>query len=71
MTRSFAVGPGVFLGARVVLGVTGLENRGDAAVETVIWMCLAFSIVLADIVLHVQEQQRARPAARVAKAAAA
>ena len=38
MTRSFAVGPGVFLGARAILGVTGLENRGPAAVETVIWM---------------------------------
>jgi uncharacterized membrane protein len=71
MTRSFAVGPGVFLGARAVLGVTGLENRGPAAVETVIWMCLAFSIVLADIVLQAQEQQRSRPAARAARAVAA
>ena len=71
MTRSFAVGPGVFLGARVILGVTGLENRGPAAVETVIWMTIAFSIVMADIVLQVQEQQRSRPAARVARAAAA
>ena len=71
MTRSFFVGPGVFLGARLVLGVTGLENRGPAAVETVIWMCLAFSIVLADVVLQVQEQQRSRPATRAAKAAAA
>ena len=71
MTRSFAVGPGVFLGARVILGVTGLENRGPAAVETVIWMTIAFSIVLADIVLQVQEQQRSRPAARAARAAAA
>jgi uncharacterized membrane protein len=71
MTRSFAVGPGVFLGARVILGVTGLENRGPAAVETVIWMTIAFSIVLADIVLQVQEQQRSRPAVRAAAAAAA
>jgi len=71
MTRSFAVGPGVFLGARVILGVTGLENRGPAAVETVIWMTIAFSIVLADIVLQVQEQQRSRPAARAARPAAA
>jgi uncharacterized membrane protein len=71
MTRSFFVGPGVFLGARVVLGVTGLEKMGPAAVETVVYMCLAFSIVLADIVLQVQEQQRSRPAARAAKAVAA
>jgi hypothetical protein len=44
---------------------------GPAAVETVIWMCLAFSIVLADVVLQVQEQQRSRPATRAAKAVAA
>jgi uncharacterized membrane protein len=71
MTRSFAVGPGVFVGARVVLGVTGLEKMGPAAVETVVYICIAFSIVLADIVLQVQELQRARPAARTAKAIAA
>jgi hypothetical protein len=71
MTRSFFVGPGVFLGARVVLGVTGLENMGPAAIETTIWMCIAFSIVLADVVLQVQEMQRSRPAPRAAKAAAA
>jgi uncharacterized membrane protein YozB (DUF420 family) len=71
MTRSFFVGPGIFLGARVILGVTGLENMGPAAVETVIWMCLAFSIPLADVVLQVQEQQRSRPVARAAKAVAA
>src|SRR5580700_7157878 len=31
MSRSFVVGPMVFLAVRVVLGVTGLENRGPAA----------------------------------------
>ena len=71
MTRSFFVGPGVFLGARVALGVTGLENMGPAAIETVIWMCIAFSIPLADIVLQVQESLRSRPVARAAKAVAA
>ena len=71
MTRSFFVGPGVFLGARVVLGVTGLENMGPAAIETTIWMCIAFSIPLADIVLQVQESLRSRPVARAAKAVAA
>lgn len=71
MTRSFAVGPGVFVGARVVLGVTGLEKLGPPAIETVVYICIAFSIVLADIVLQVQELQRARPAARAAKVAAA
>jgi hypothetical protein len=71
MTRSFFVGPGVFLGARVVLGVTRLENMGPAAIETAIWMCIAFSIPLADVVLQVQESLRSRPAPRAAKAVAA
>ena len=60
MTRSFVVGPMVFMTARVILGVTGLEQRGPAAIETVVWMCVAFSIPLADIVLQVQEQLRTR-----------
>jgi hypothetical protein len=34
-------------------------------------MCIAFSVVLADILLQVQEQPRSRPAARAAKAVAA
>jgi hypothetical protein len=47
--------------------VLTIENR----LSYVIWMCLAFSIVLADVVLQWQEQQRSRPAARAAKAVAA
>jgi uncharacterized membrane protein len=60
MVRSFAVGPMVFLGARVVLGVTGLENRGPAAIQTVVWMCLAFCIFAADIVLQWQDLRSSR-----------
>lgn len=60
MTRSFVVGPLVFLGVRAILGVTGWEQLGPAAIETVVWTCLAFSIVLADIVLQWQELSRSR-----------
>src|SRR6266581_9673601 len=45
MTRSFAVAI-VFLEVRVVLGVTGLEKVGGGAFdETVVWACLAFSLL--------------------------
>jgi uncharacterized membrane protein len=60
MTRSFAVAL-VFVEVRVVQGVTGWENLGIAATETVVWSCLAFSILSADIVLQVQELRRSGP----------
>jgi hypothetical protein len=47
--------------------VLTIEDR----LSYVIWMCIAFSIVLADVVLQVQELQRPRSAARAAKAVAA
>jgi uncharacterized membrane protein len=68
MTRSFAVAL-VFLEVRVVQGVTGWENLGIAATETVVWACLAFSILAADIILQVQELLRSRPLANRAQAA--
>ena len=61
MTRSFAVAL-VFLEVRVVQGVTGWGNLGIAATETIVWSCLAFSLLSADIVLQVQELRRSRPA---------
>jgi len=62
MTRSFAVAI-VFLEVRVVLGVTGLEKVGGGAFdETVVWACLAFSLLFADIALQWQELRRTRPA---------
>jgi len=70
MTRSFVVGPLVFMGARVILGVTGLEKLGPAAIETTLWVCLAFSILLADVVLQCQELLRSRPAPSKVMAAA-
>jgi uncharacterized membrane protein len=59
MTRSFAVAL-VFLEVRVILGLTGWERLGQAAVETVVWSCLVFAIVLADGILQWQELRRNR-----------
>jgi uncharacterized membrane protein len=60
MTRSFAVAI-VFLEVRVVLGVTGWERLGESVTETVVWMCVAFSLLFADFVLQWQDLSRSRP----------
>lgn len=61
LTRSFAVAL-VFLEVRVVLGVTGLEKvAGGAFDETVVWSCVAFSLLFADVVLQWQELRAKRP----------
>ena len=62
MTRSFALAL-VFLEVRVIGGITGWENLGSHANETIIWSCLAFAILWADIVLQWQELCRSRPVA--------
>jgi hypothetical protein len=62
MTRSFAVAI-VFLEVRVVLGATGWERLGESVSETVVWMCVAFSLLFADFVLQWQDLSRSRPAA--------
>jgi len=67
MTRSFAVAL-VFLEVRVVGGITGWD-KSPAAIETIVWSCLAFSLLSADIVLQVQELRHSRPAARAQVAA--
>ena len=54
MTRSFAVAL-VFLEGRVIGGVTGWENLDIRATETIVWACLAFSILSADLVLQWQQ----------------
>jgi uncharacterized membrane protein len=69
MTRSFAVAL-VFVEVRVIGGITGWDNLGVAATETIVWGCLAFSVLSADVVLQLQELRRSRPAIK-AKAAAA
>jgi uncharacterized membrane protein len=61
MVRSFAVAI-VFLEVRVILGVTGWEALGESVAETVVWACVAFSLLFADIVLQWQELRRPRPA---------
>ena len=60
MTRSFAVAL-VFLEVRVIGGLGGWENLDVHANETIVWACLAFSILSADIVLQWQELSRSRP----------
>jgi uncharacterized membrane protein len=67
MTRSFAVAL-VFLEVRVIIGVTGWEKLGPAVVETVVWFCLAFALLLADVVIQWQELQCSRPAISKAQA---
>ena len=68
MTRSFAVAL-VFIEVRVIAGVTGWEKLGTGAIETIVWSCLAFSILSADIVLQFQELRQSHPAPRKAKLA--
>ena len=60
MTRSFAVAL-VFLEVRVIGGVAGLENLDVHANETIVWACLAFSILSADLVLQWQELGSSSP----------
>src|SRR5215472_15674798 len=48
----------VFLEGRVVGGVTGWENLGSRADETIVWVCLAFSILSADLALQWQKAHR-------------
>ena len=67
MTRSFAVAL-VFIEVRVIGGLTGLDNN-PKAIETIVWSCLAFALLSADIVLQVQEWLRTRPAVRAQVAA--
>ena len=59
MTRSFAVAL-VFLEVRVIGGVGGWETLDIHANETIVWICLAFSILSADLVLQWQELARQR-----------
>ena len=67
MTRSFAVAL-IFVEVRVILGLTGLENV-HGATETVVWCCVAFSILAGDLVIQAQELLRSRPTAPRVQAA--
>jgi len=59
MTRSFAVAI-VFLEVRVIGGVGGWESLDIHANETIVWFCLAFSILAADLVLQWQDSRSQR-----------
>jgi hypothetical protein len=61
MTRSYAVAL-VFFEVRLISGLLGLDDN-VAATETIVWICLAFSIPLADLVLQLQESWRSRTSA--------
>jgi len=63
MTRSFAVAL-VFLEVRVIGGVGGWENLDVHANETIVWACLAFSILSADLVLQWQKLGRSASVVR-------
>jgi uncharacterized membrane protein len=67
MTRSFAVAL-IFLEVRVILGLGGWDNDPVMA-ETVVWICNAFAIFAADVVLQLQELWRSRPVPAKAQAA--
>ena len=58
MTRSYAVAL-VFLEVRVISGVFGFDNshNGD---EIIVWMCVIFSVPIADIVLNWREFKRGK-----------
>jgi uncharacterized membrane protein len=59
MTRSFAVAL-VFLEVRVISGLGGWDTNPVAG-ETIVWVCVGASLLVADIVLQAQESWRSRP----------
>ncbi|HEU5403205.1 MAG TPA: DUF2306 domain-containing protein [Terriglobales bacterium] len=67
MTRSYAVAI-IFLEVRVISGLGGWDNS-LAASETIVWLCVAFSLLIGDLAVQWQESQKSRPV--VTRAAAA
>lgn len=67
MTRSFAIAL-VFVEVRVIGGLTGWD-KNPVIIETIVWSCLGFSVLIADIILQAQELLRSRPVAKVQVAA--
>jgi uncharacterized membrane protein len=67
MTRSYAVAI-VFLEVRVIAGLGGWDEN-NVALETIVWLCIACSLLLADIVLQLQDMPKSRPAAKAQSAA--
>ena len=63
MTRSFAMAL-VFLEVRVIGGLGGWEDFDIHANETIVWFCLAFAILSADLLLQWQQLGRSTSAVR-------
>lgn len=68
MTRSYAVTL-VFLGGRFFSGTLGQDGNEPMSLA-IIWSCLALSLLVADVGIHLQDLARKRPAARAATAKA-
>jgi uncharacterized membrane protein len=64
MTRSYAVTL-VFLGGRFFGGIAGLDGN-EPMLLAIIWSCLALSLLVADVGIHLQDLMRKRPAAKAA-----
>jgi hypothetical protein len=63
MTRSFSVAL-VFLEGRVIGGLTGWDALDIHVTETIVWCCLAFSVLSADLVLQWQQLRPTRSRVR-------
>ncbi len=70
MTRSYAVAL-VFFEGRLVLGVTGIEAMSSALQEAVLWICLVFAFLFADVANHWGDFRSARAAAERSRASVA
>jgi len=68
MTRSYAVTL-VFLGGRFFGGIMG-QDANEPISLAIIWACLAFSLLIADVGIHLQDLMRKRPAAKSVMASA-
>ena len=64
MTRSYAVTL-VFLGGRFFGGIAGLDANEPMSLA-IIWSCLALSLLIADVGIHLQELIGEDPAAKTA-----
>jgi len=68
MTRSYAVTL-VFLGGRFFSGITH-QDANEPMSLAIIWACLAFSLLIADVGIHLQDLRRKRPAPKPVASAA-
>ena len=60
MTRSYACAL-IFFEARLILGVTGWDRPPNfAVIETVVWICVGFSVLIGDIANQIYELESRR-----------